>query len=339
MGENPEQTGQDVAWALFRCLRLSVLAEADTHIHLPDYQGGTLRGTFGHALKESVCTFENKECEDCLARHQCPYSYAFETPLPENARTLRNVPYLPHPFIITPMTQGAGTHLPGNQLRFGLTLIGRAIDHLPYFVLALERMGRRGLGKGRGRFRPVQINALGSAGKAAETLFDGADLRVPETILGYKDAVRLAESHPKDEAAVVFKTPFRVKHQGRLTDSPEFHILIRTLLRRLGNLVQFHCDCRIDLPYKDIIRAAEAVALAENHTRWHDWTRYSGRQHKKMKMGGMVGRAVYRGDVAEFLPMLVMGTWVNVGKGTGMGLGSYRLTEQNRTTDEDEYYG
>jgi len=334
---------------------LSVLAEADTHIHLPDYQGGTLRGTFGHALKESVCTFENKECEDCLARHQCPYSYAFETPLPENARTLRNVPYLPHPFIITPMTQGAGTHLPGNQLRFGLTLIGRAIDHLPYFVLALERMGRRGLGKGRGRFRPVQINALGSAGKAAETLFDGADLRVPETILGYKDAVRLAESHPKDEAAVVFKTPFRVKHQGRLTDSPEFHILIRTLLRRLGNLVQFHCDCRIDLPYKDIIRAAEAgridlpykdiiraaeaVALAENHTRWHDWTRYSGRQHKKMKMGGMVGRAVYRGDLSVFLPMLVMGTWVNVGKGTGMGLGSYRLAKQNLTTDEDECYG
>lgn len=335
MGGNPEQTsqdiawGQDLAWALFRCLRLSILAEADDHIHLLDYQGGALRGAFGYALRESVCAFKDQECADCLARHQCAYSYAFETPLPENARTLRNIPFLPHPFIINPMTQGAGTHLAGNRLQFGLTLIGRAIDYLPYFVLALEGMGRRGLGKGRGRFHIVQINALGPVGEAAETLFNGAELAAPETILGYKEALVISQAYPKDELAVVFKTPFRVKHQGRLTDLPEFHILIRTLLRRLGNLVQFHCNCRIDLPYKDIIQAAEAMELAENQTCWHDWTRYSGRQHKKMKMGGVVGRAVYQGDLANFLPMLVMGTWVNVGKGTGMGLGSYRLAKPN----------
>ncbi len=59
--------------------------------------------------------------------------------------------------------------------------------------------------------------------------------------------------------------------------------------------------------------------------RWADQKRYSNRQKKHMLMGGIVGQATYRGDLDEFLPLLVLGSWINIGKGTSFGLGSYTL--------------
>ena len=42
-------------------------------------------------------------------------------------------------------------------------------------------------------------------------------------------------------------------------------------------------------------------------------------------MGGVVGTMTYEGEIGEFLPLLVLGSWVNVGKGTSLGLGRYAL--------------
>lgn len=310
----------------FQCLRLSVLAEAKDYISLPPYQGGTLRGAFGYALKGAVCTFENRECGDCLLKDKCVYSYVFETPLPADAEVLRLYPYAPHPFVIGPMANSAGgKHHPGSQIRFGMTLVGRAMEYLPYFAYAFIRMGKAGIGKGRGRFHISQIDVTDEKGDKVETVFQNEKLSAPETVLDYGIAEKLADIYNPETVSVSFRTPLRVKYRGHFHDVPEFHILVRNLLRRLSNLLYFHCGQRIDLPFAEIIKRAESVEMIENQTRWFDWKRYSGRQHKPMKMGGIVGRAIYKGNLTEFLPMLVMGTWINIGKGTSFGLGSYTV--------------
>lgn len=311
----------------FRCLRLSILAEAEDYIRLPDYQGGALRGAFGHAFKKAACTMKDQECLECILKNRCIYSYAFETPPPEDAEVLRLYPYAPHPFTINPMSNNAeGSHHPGSQLQFGMTLIGRAIEYLPYFVYGFIQMGCAGIGKGRGRFHVSRVTALDASGEKRETVYQENKIKSPKTILLFEDADRSTESYRSNEVALKFKSPIRVKYNGRLHDKPEFHIIMRNLLRRLSNLLYFHCDQRVDLPFKEIIQKAETVEIVNNQTRWYDWSRYSGRQNKQMKMGGIVGEASYKGDLADFLPMLVMGTWVNIGKGTSFGLGSYTLS-------------
>lgn len=311
----------------FRCLRLSILTETKDHLQLPEYQGGALRGSFGYALKRAVCTFKNQECGECMLKDKCVYSYAFKTPLPEDAEVLRLYPYAPHPFTINPMTNSAeGKHHPGSQLQFGMTLIGRAIEFLPYFVYGFIQMGQAGLGRGRGRFDVKQITVLDAEGEKAETIFKNEKLASPETILTMRHVEKMVEKYGQENIIVKFKTPFRVKYRGRLYDIPEFHILIRNLLRRISNLLYFHCNQLIELPFKEIIQRAELIEMTKNNTRWFDWTRYSGHQKKRMQMGGIVGQASFKGDLAEFLPLLVMGTWVNLGKGTSFGLGSYTLS-------------
>ena len=67
------------------------------------------------------------------------------------------------------------------------------------------------------------------------------------------------------------------------------------------------------------------IETKDGQVHWRDWERYSARQDTKMKMGGFVGEAQYRGELQHFLPLLKLGEAVHVGKATGFGLGRYEV--------------
>ncbi|HHY32886.1 MAG TPA: CRISPR system precrRNA processing endoribonuclease RAMP protein Cas6, partial [Firmicutes bacterium] len=92
---------------------------------------------------------------------------------------------------------------------------------------------------------------------------------------------------------VAFRTMTRLKFRGGLGDRPEFHILARSLLRRVSSLLYFHHGTRLDMDFRGFISQAEIVRLAALNTRWVDWERYSSRQDTRMKLGGLVGTATY----------------------------------------------
>ncbi|HKV37959.1 MAG TPA: CRISPR system precrRNA processing endoribonuclease RAMP protein Cas6, partial [Blastocatellia bacterium] len=66
------------------------------------FLGSTLRGAFGHALKQAVCVMSHRACERCLVQDRCIYPYLFETPAPPDAPLLKGQNHAPHPFILTP---------------------------------------------------------------------------------------------------------------------------------------------------------------------------------------------------------------------------------------------
>jgi hypothetical protein len=77
---------------------------------LPPFLGSTLRGAFGHALKEAVCVMSHRRCDGCLVASRCIYPYVFETPVPPDIPQLRGQNQAPHPFILTPpMLNSSGT--------------------------------------------------------------------------------------------------------------------------------------------------------------------------------------------------------------------------------------
>ena len=51
-----------------------------------------------------------------------------------------------------------------------------------------------------------------------------------------------------------------------------------------------------------------------------------------MDGNGLVGEAVYEGDLAPFWPFLVFGQWAHVGKNATFGLGRYELSGAQRET-------
>jgi hypothetical protein len=328
-------------FARFRfCLRTR------TPLCLPPYKGSTLRGGFGLAFKDAVCVVAHRDCDRCILRSKCAYPYIFETPIPNGSRRLASLEHAPHPFVIEPPLDSRTRYAEGEALSFDLVLVGRAIDYLPYFIFAFEQLGRdRGIGRAiepqvagetpkgrmnggaRGKFA---VEAVTVNGDENARIYDGdskalcGDLhpQTLETLFRPRTPTPpRSPALPPSRLQLNFLTPTRLILDGRLAPVAEFHILIRNLLRRVSNLTYFHCDSELSLDFRGLVDAAQTVKLVDNRTRWHDWERYSARQDAKLKMGGVVGEAVYEGDLEQFAPLLALGEALHVGKGTGFGLG------------------
>ena len=127
-----------------------------------------------------------------------------------------------------------------------------------------------------------------------------------------------------------YLTPTRITYDGQLHSAPDFHVIIRSLLRRLSILCYFHCGEELHLDFKGIIERAKQIEMGDKDVRWHDWERYSARQDTRMKLGGFIGRVNYQGDLTEFLPLIKLGERVHVGKATGFGLGRYQIETEGQ---------
>ena len=313
--------------------------QAVERLGLPRYKGSTLRGGFGTVFKRTVCfQKEVKSCADCLLKANCPYAYIFETAPPQDAEVLRTYSDVPLPFVIEPPLDTKTAYEPGESLDFGLVLVGRAINYLPYFIVVFQELGKVGLGRGRGRYVLREVAAVQALNGIEEAIYSAADgvVRERDLSVGWEEIevqglrFKVQGSNVKRETSnfqltVNFLTPTRMKHKGRYVERPEFHVLVRNILRRVSSLYYFHCGERWETDYRGIIEAAKGVQLAEARTGWLDWERYSGRQQRRMNLGGLVGQATYQGDVAPFLPLLVLGQLVHVGKGTVFGNGKYEV--------------
>jgi len=200
-----------------------------------------------------------------------------------------------------------------------------AVDYLPYFIFTFSELGKLGLGRGRGKFSLVGAWAVSPEGE--ELAYDGKTFRRPRPY-------RPAEAGPSEVREVVleFLTPTRIRYNERLVSKLEFHMLVRSLLRRISLLSYFHCGRELDLDFRGIIRRAQEVEVVEDDLAWYDWGRYSGRQKARMKLGGFVGKVRFRGELGEFWPLLLTGQEVHVGKGTSFGLGWYRMEWSARSS-------
>jgi hypothetical protein len=307
-------------------------------IRLPSYKGSTLRGGFGHAFKRVVCIQKGKDCNDCMVRSTCVYSYVFETSPPEDTRILRLYPKVPHPFVIEPPLTSQRLFNKGEEINFNLVLIGRSVPYLPYFIYTFDELGRIGIGQGKGKFHLESVTARIKApvpedkgGKTRDNgiIYSGKDktLHNHYEVLTMKDIV---SSKPLNSTIQIeFLTPTRMVFNERLVVDVEFHHIVRTLLRRISSLFYFHCGELLELDFKGLIERAKNIKRRDKDLRWYDWERYSARQDARMKMGGFVGKVSFEGDLEEFMPLISLGEYIHVGKGQVLVWDSIECTINN----------
>jgi CRISPR-associated endoribonuclease Cas6 len=299
-------------------------------LSLPAYKGSTFRGAFGYAFKKIVCVNRERICEPCLLKGKCVYSYVFETPPPSDTSKMRKYPFAPHPFVITPPLEDKKIYREGETLCFELTLIGKSIDYLPYFIYTFDELGGMGIGKGKGRYYLEEVRAI-NIGRGLETIYCGQEKILKNTykMLTIENlqpvSVLTSASASASTLNLVFLTPTRLKFDGKLSPDLEFHILFRNLLRRISLLSYFHCGEELNLDFKGLIEEAKGVKVQQENLSWFDWERYSNRQETKMMMGGFIGSIAFEGSLEPFLPFLLLGEYIHVGKGTSFGLGKYEI--------------
>lgn len=280
-----------------------------------EYHGSAWRGAFGHALKATVCATGQDQCADCLLYRSCPYPYIFDTPTPPDAPKMRRYPQVPHPFVLTPLDEGATT--------LALNLFGRGNAMLGYCLHALAQAGEKGIGNQR-----VVMRLLGAEQVEADTdewwpIYRG---RGP---LSASPATAAAIPEPPPGAVtVILETPLRLQRAGRLVGTQDFAFsdLFGNLLRRISMLTCFHTDTPLETHFRALTEHASQIRISRQRLRWYDWQRHSSRQNTFVKMGGLVGEfTLAPAALAPLWPYLWLGQHTHAGKGSSMGLGRYRI--------------
>lgn len=290
---------------------------------LPPFKGSTFRGVFGIALKKVICPLKKQDCTLCLLRGRCIYLEIFEKP---PATDKPGIPSPPHPFILEPPLSYQTEYQPGEGFALNLILLGTANENLPYFVYAVEQMGRQGIGKKTaGKRSTFRLKEIRNGDRLVYDSAKGDFYRPEPQQLALENFEREIVGQRWERLSLRLLTPLRLKFENRLQAELPFHVLIRAALRRIAQLNQHFGDGEPKLDYTGLVARAHEVKIERADLRWFDWKRYSNRQEQSMLMGGMIGEITYRGDLTEFLPLLRYCEKVHLGKATTFGLGQIQV--------------
>lgn len=321
---NLESCGIQVVYSL-KLARFIFTLQAEERIKLPPFKGSTLRGAMGRAFKQLSCLTRQGRCELCMFLPRCAYAYIFET----SVKTISGdfvQHYIPHPFLIEPPLDGKTDYDEGDELEFGLLLMGRGLDYLPFFIASFEQAAQRGLGAARGCFKLKGVDQF--RGGVRYRLWSGGCVLLNE--LEQEELVSFVESgidqswqkeKGVNSITLELQTPTRFFKDGDMNVRLDFSLLMRSIFRRLDLLGRAHGDGPLVLPFRDLLVQAMSVKTLEYNLLWYDWTRYSARQRKNVPIGGLAGSIAFGGELKSFLPFINMARIVHVGKGTVYGLG------------------
>ena len=317
----------------FRVARYRFYLQALEDACLPRYKGGMLRGGFGNVFKRAVCVHRDwraQACAACALRARCAYAYVFETFPLAGVEVASKLSDAPRPFILEPPLDRQADYQVGDVLPFGLVLVGQGIPYLPYFIALFQILGEAGLGRDRGRFALQQVEAVHPLTGERALVYRTADGAAFDCDLsaGYDEVEAAAHALPADRLRLRFLTPIRIKYDGEYVARPPFHVLFRNALRRVSWLSAFHCGAQWEADFGGLIAAAGRVATARMATMWVDWGRTSTRQQQHMNLGGFIGEAEYAGELAPFLPVMLLGSLVHVGKACTFGHGWYEVVRE-----------
>lgn len=293
---------------------------------VPPYEGSMIRGAFGRAFKESCCPFPHGGA-GCPLGEKCPYGYVFETSPPEEARDFAGNREVPRPYVFEPPEETKMEYEPGERMRFGFTVIGRASEYLPYFVYAFSRMGEAGVGRRRARYELEGITARNPLTGAREEVFDGELVRNARLPLRWGDAEQAARRLETDRVRVEFLTPTHIRFRGEVcAEAPPFAALVQALLIRIPMLSAVHCGEVWREDFRALVERAGEVRTVRDGTTWASFRRHSSFKKRDDTLDGVVGSAEYAGEEIEgFLPLLCMGQVSHVGRRAVFGLGRYRI--------------
>ncbi|MCX7840425.1 MAG: CRISPR system precrRNA processing endoribonuclease RAMP protein Cas6 [Anaerolineae bacterium] len=308
-------------------LRFVCEATTPLRLEIETYRAGqNLRGALGAVMTRAYCA---GDADDPAHIATCPVHWllaANEKPGQER-RGYAIVPPLPQDDSPNRVYES------GERFEFGITLFGRALKFLPYFVLAVPEMGRLGVGIGRGKFVLKSVWAENPLTRERECLLAENDnlVRTPTLTMTHAEVMRITDCRlPIADCyfpiTIDFLTPTRLIEEGDLAQAPAFDVLFARLLKRLDDLAEEYSG-GTGRPREEIDtleHLAARVQLVESHTRWVEVWSGSTRRGKPSPLSGIVGRAVYTAERAVWravLPWLLWGQLAQVGKSTVKGNG------------------
>ncbi|HID55592.1 TPA: CRISPR system precrRNA processing endoribonuclease RAMP protein Cas6 [Candidatus Poribacteria bacterium] len=285
-------------------------------------------------MKRICCVSRDRECSDCLLHTGCPYAYLFETIRFDGVARFTTIHDIPRPFIISPLPSDDPA-----SLKFDFTLIGDAVEAFPYVLLTFLELEKDGIGSGRERFSLFSVDSLTPHGAVPIYRKSGEGIQGERYLFTHLDLLHRADEMNSDKVKVKLLSPLRAKFKGEFVSDLMFHHLIRAILRRVSLICAYHCGFKLDLDFTALFSMAERVKRRSSQLRWVDMERFSTRQRRRLKIGGVMGEVEFEGNIAPFRVILAAGERLHAGKGCVMGLGKLEVVDDMEGSSDGDKGG
>lgn len=335
--ERPDAAAQDrptTSLPALPVVRLRFTAVFGEDLDWPAHGGALLRGVFGAALRQGVCSTGLPRCTECPLRASCAYPAVFETP-PAPTQFAQRFEQVPNPYVIEPPA-GPTKLRSGAPLVFHMVLLGQeTLGRLALVHGAWQRALAAGLGQRRVAGRLVAVDTIAPDGRI-QPLLDDARRHItarpdelPRLDLPLLQLTHGHTQHPAPQALrLELLSPVRLQRDGKPLRPAELtpRAFLSALLRRLNLVLDLHLGIR-PAPFdaRALLAQAERIEHDAGALRWVELGRYSARQDRSFPQGGLLGPWLWRGELGDLLPWLLLGQWLHVGKGATAGLGAYRV--------------
>ncbi|MFW6270157.1 MAG: CRISPR system precrRNA processing endoribonuclease RAMP protein Cas6 [Bacillota bacterium] len=301
-------------------LKLNIIIQLQEDMVLPRFPAITVRGGFGNVLKKLFCSEERDDCINCPHVKSCIFTYIFKTAISGQAEVRNNSQLVAPPYIINvPYTKNKKKYKKGELLELELTILGKAIDYLSYFVYAFEELGKEGLGQERSAYKILYIS------NSEDIIYKNGELQKEIEADTYVKDLEIPDIRT-DNIILDFTTPFRIEKDGKLLRRNfSFELILRNILRRLDSITYFYLGYKLELDFHSWIKKARNVKQEGENLNFYDNIRYSRHSKRKIWMGGYTGTLEFSGNITPFIPFLQLGSIVHIGKKCVFGMGGYSL--------------
>ncbi|RME80656.1 MAG: CRISPR system precrRNA processing endoribonuclease RAMP protein Cas6 [Caldilineae bacterium] len=312
--------------------------EAITPIEMDAFKGSALRGAWQSYIRRAYCPAPTDAKTSATHRATCPVCYltARDTG-PEGRR----------PFALRPPFSRQRRYEPGEQFSFTFSLFGDTIFLLPYVILAVAEVGETcGLGRRldesgrRGRYRLQAVQTVDPHRGQEQELLDATNrvIHPPQLCVGADSiagrAQALAGETPGGAMRLDLLSPLRLIRQQGLMREFHFPVFVQRLLERLfalgaefGREGERYDKATLAAVVARYLPLAAQVQVVEDATAWWDVQGYSSRTGRRHYLGGLVGHVVLQAqDWRPFLPLLLWGESVQLGKNVVKGGGCFRVS-------------
>jgi len=276
------------------------------------YLGPTIRGAFGHALKNVVCHAPPRtECKDCRHEDSCPFTHIFNGKPPANRTMMRKYPAIPQPFVLTIAQPDEWWGTP-RELRFGIRLFGSAVNMSQYIVESMIHIANQGLGPRRTRFTLQKIRE----GQDGEVIWrEGGESIIQPHISN----IEPIKSNVSDTLQWTFETPICLRKKGKQVNRIHGIDLLLAGRRRWDILHAFYGS---EENTEQVERISEgAFEVIEKDIKPWAIQRYSGRQHRKVPLSGLTGTMTIQGPWQQAGNWLHCASDIHLGKHCSFGFG------------------
>ena len=283
-----------------------------------------LRGALGVIFRRIACVPHCANARSCDMRDSCPYARIFEPVAQGDGPS--GLADWPRPFVFRARHLDGSTVAAGESFYFDLHVFSLDRDVLAYFVLTFAALAREGLGPRRGKAGLQRVCRLSLNDLPGQVIYEHSAQMITDSLEPVVLDLALPASAPT-HIRVEFLSPTELKHEQRIANRPEFPILFGRIRDRISTLRKLYGPGALDIDFQGTNARAASIQMTHCAVRRQESLRRSTRTGQTHSIGGFVGTAEYKGDLAEFLPYLEAACWVGVGRQSVWGKGEMSVIQ------------